>query len=53
MTDRGTLHVILNLSEQAVTAGPIATGQVLWQEGELTPDGLGAWFVRWMFCPSG
>ncbi len=53
VTGRGVLRLILNLSEQPAAACPPDGGQVLWQEGQLTPRSLSAWFVRWTLLPSG
>src|SRR5665213_3411876 len=47
--DRGILHVMVNLTDRQVQAPAAQPGEVLWQEGTETSEGLGAWFVRWMF----
>jgi len=47
--DRGTLRVLVNLSDQPASAPATQSGDLLWQEGHAGPDRLGAWFVRWSF----
>jgi malto-oligosyltrehalose trehalohydrolase len=49
--EAGLLHIILNLSDRSASAGPLESGRVLWQEGQLMSDGLGPWFIRWTFSP--
>jgi maltooligosyltrehalose trehalohydrolase len=53
LKDAGLLRVILNLSDRPAAAGPLEDGQTLWQEGQVMPDSLGPWFVRWKFSLGG
>jgi malto-oligosyltrehalose trehalohydrolase len=50
--DCGILRVLVNLSDQPVSAPATESGDLLWQEGEAGADRLGAWFVRWSFTRS-
>ena len=43
----GTLSLVANLSAKPAPRRNAQSGRVIWQEGEVSPDQLGPWSVRW------